>query len=121
MPRGTNSTPNHRAGIEQSLCLACAQVVAAGSGRVDEKSGEVVKPNVQVCVRMPCVVYFSAEARTRGFRRLQTRVSGIHCLLSMVQVGSTVLYSKFSGTEFSSDDDKQFIVVRESDIIAQLS
>ena len=38
-----------------------------------------------------------------------------------VQAGSTVLYSKYSGTEFQDDDDCEFIVVRESDIIATLS
>jgi chaperonin GroES len=55
-----------------------------GSGRVDEKTNEVVKPNVEV--------------------------------------GSTVLYSKYSGTEFSDDDtDKSYIVVRESDIVAALA
>ena len=60
------------------------QVIKVGSGRVDEKTNEVVKPNVDV--------------------------------------GSTVLYSKYSGTEFSDDDDsKSYIVVRESDIIAALA
>ena len=60
------------------------QVIKVGSGRVDEKTNEVVKPNVEV--------------------------------------GSTVLYSKYSGTEFSDDDDdKSYIVVRESDIIAALA
>ncbi|KIZ04730.1 chaperonin [Monoraphidium neglectum] len=37
-----------------------------------------------------------------------------------VPVGSTVMYSKYSGTEFEEGDD-QFIVVRESDILAQLA
>jgi len=37
-----------------------------------------------------------------------------------VAVGSTVMYSKYSGTEFDEDDDS-FIVVRESDILAALS
>lgn len=37
-----------------------------------------------------------------------------------VAVGATVMYSKYSGTEFEEDDDS-FIVVRESDILAQLS
>jgi len=59
------------------------KVVAVGSGRVDDKTQEVVKPNVQT--------------------------------------GSTVLYSKYSGTEFSGENDQQFIVVKESDIIAQLA
>lgn len=63
--------------------LVLAQVVAVGSGRVDEKTEELVKPNVAA--------------------------------------GSTVLYSKYSGTEFAGDDDKQYIVVRESDIIATLA
>jgi len=61
--------------------LPCAQVIAVGSGRVDEKTQEIVKPNVEK--------------------------------------GSTVLYSKYSGTEFS-EDDKKYIVVRETDVIATL-
>ena len=36
-----------------------------------------------------------------------------------VTVGATVMYSKYSGTEFEEGDDS-FIVVRESDILAQL-
>ena len=36
-----------------------------------------------------------------------------------VTPGATVMYSKYSGTEFEEGDDA-FIVVRESDIIAQL-
>ena len=67
----------------RSVCGTDAQVVAVGSGRVDEKTEEVVKPNVQT--------------------------------------GSTVLYSKYAGTEFSGDDDKEYIVVRETDIIATLA
>jgi len=59
------------------------KVVAVGSGRVDEKTQEVVTPNVQT--------------------------------------GSTVLYSKYSGTDFAGNDDKQYIVVKESDIIASLA
>lgn len=39
-----------------------------------------------------------------------------------VAVGATVMYSKYSGTEFEDDDDAtSFIVVRESDILAALS
>ena len=56
-------------------------MIAVGSGRIDEKTQEVVKPNVEK--------------------------------------GSTVLYSKYSGTEFS-EDDKKYIVVRETDVIATL-
>ncbi|KAI8474880.1 MAG: chaperonin 10 kd subunit-domain-containing protein [Monoraphidium minutum] len=37
-----------------------------------------------------------------------------------VGVGSTVMYSKYSGTEFE-EGDHQYIVVRESDILCQLS
>jgi len=37
-----------------------------------------------------------------------------------VAVGATVMYSKYSGTEFE-DDDHSYIVVRESDILAALS
>ena len=53
-----------------------------GSGRIDEKTEEIVKPNVEK--------------------------------------GSTVLYSKYSGTEFE-ENDKKYIVVREADVIATLS
>ncbi|KAJ9515623.1 hypothetical protein QJQ45_021682 [Haematococcus lacustris] len=38
-----------------------------------------------------------------------------------VSVGQTVMYSKYSGTEFEEEDDEQYIVVRESDILAALS
>lgn len=37
-----------------------------------------------------------------------------------VKVGQTVMYSKYSGTEFEEGDDS-FIVVRESDILAALA
>ncbi|KAG2430992.1 hypothetical protein HYH02_013524 [Chlamydomonas schloesseri] len=37
-----------------------------------------------------------------------------------VEVGATVMYSKYSGTEFE-EDGENFIVVRESDILAQLA
>lgn len=37
-----------------------------------------------------------------------------------VTAGSTVMYSKYSGTEFE-EDDEAYIVLRESDILAQLS
>lgn len=37
-----------------------------------------------------------------------------------VKIGSTVMYSKYSGTEFD-EDDEEYIVVRESDILASLS
>lgn len=73
----------YKAGGWSLFCAVLVQVVAVGSGRVDEKTKEVVTPNVQS--------------------------------------GSTVLYSKYSGTEFAGDDDKQYIVVRESDIIATLA
>ena len=35
--------------------------------------------------------------------------------------GNTVLYSKYSGTEFEGENEKQYIVVRESDILAVLA
>ncbi|KAK9917962.1 hypothetical protein WJX75_000084 [Coccomyxa subellipsoidea] len=35
--------------------------------------------------------------------------------------GDTVLYSRYSGTEFSGQDDKQYIVIRESDVLASVS
>lgn len=38
-----------------------------------------------------------------------------------VSVGSTILYSKYSGTEFESVSDKQYIVIRESDVLAELA
>eukprot|EP00891_Asterochloris_glomerata_P002204 jgi/Astpho2/2204/Aster-03192 len=38
-----------------------------------------------------------------------------------VEVNSTVIYSKYAGAEFEGDDDTQYIVVRESDILATLA
>ncbi|PSC70946.1 20 kDa chloroplastic [Micractinium conductrix] len=38
-----------------------------------------------------------------------------------VEVGATVLYQKYSGTEFEGANDKQYIVVRDMDIMAQLA
>ena len=38
-----------------------------------------------------------------------------------VSVGSTVLYQKYSGTEFEGDNGKQYIVVREADIMAAIA
>jgi chaperonin GroES len=35
--------------------------------------------------------------------------------------GDKVLYSRYSGVEFTGQDDKQFIVIRESDVLASLS
>lgn len=35
--------------------------------------------------------------------------------------GDTVLYSRYSGTEFTGQDDKQYIVIRESDVLAAVS
>ena len=37
-----------------------------------------------------------------------------------LKAGATVLYSKYSGTEFDEGDDS-FIVVRESDVLAELA
>lgn len=38
-----------------------------------------------------------------------------------VTVGSTILYSKYSGTEFESVSDKQYVVIREADVLAELA
>jgi chaperonin GroES len=37
-----------------------------------------------------------------------------------VQVGQTVLYGKYAGTEIQ-DGDKEYLIVRESDIVAVIS
>jgi chaperonin GroES len=37
-----------------------------------------------------------------------------------VKVGDTVIYAKYAGTEYKVDDD-EFIIVRESDILAKKS
>eukprot|EP00240_Pyramimonas_obovata_P013086 CAMPEP_0118933136 /NCGR_PEP_ID=MMETSP1169-20130426/11388_1 /TAXON_ID=36882 /ORGANISM="Pyramimonas obovata, Strain CCMP722" /LENGTH=250 /DNA_ID=CAMNT_0006875863 /DNA_START=53 /DNA_END=805 /DNA_ORIENTATION=+ len=36
-------------------------------------------------------------------------------------VGSEVMYSKYTGTEFEADDETNYIVVREADVLATLS
>lgn len=38
-----------------------------------------------------------------------------------VNVGSTILYSKYSGTEFEGEDGMQYIVIRANDVLAELS
>jgi chaperonin GroES len=38
-----------------------------------------------------------------------------------VTVGSTVLYSKYSGSEFEGAGGKQYVVVRDSDILASMA
>ena len=36
----------------------------------------------------------------------------------VVKPGQIVLYSKYAGTEFKTDDGKDYIIVRQSDILA---
>lgn len=38
-----------------------------------------------------------------------------------LKAGDMVLYSKYSGTEFTGSNDTQYIVVRESDILASVA
>jgi len=38
-----------------------------------------------------------------------------------VKVGATVMYSKYSGMELEGKDGKQYIVVGDSDLLAELS
>jgi len=40
---------------------------------------------------------------------------------SSLSVGDTVLYSKYTGVEFEGQNDTQFIVVKDSDILASMS
>ena len=38
-----------------------------------------------------------------------------------LSVGDSVLYSRYAGTEFTAPDDKQYIVIRESDVLASVA
>lgn len=38
-----------------------------------------------------------------------------------VTPGSTILYSKYSGVEFEGEDAKKYIVIREEDVLAELT
>lgn len=38
-----------------------------------------------------------------------------------VEAGAKVLYSRYAGTEFSGPDDREYVVVRESDILATVA
>lgn len=38
-----------------------------------------------------------------------------------VKVGSTVMYSKYAGTEYTDSDETEYIVVREQEILASLA
>lgn len=37
-----------------------------------------------------------------------------------LKIGDTVIYSKFAGTEYK-DGDKEYLILRESDVLAKLS
>ena len=39
-------------------------------------------------------------------------------VIMQVAVGSKVIYSKYAGTEVKLDDDQEFIIVKQSDILA---
>lgn len=49
------------------------------------------------------------------------REDGDKAVKPQVAVGATVLYQKYAGTEFEGADDKQYIVVRDADIMAALA
>lgn len=49
------------------------------------------------------------------------REDGDKTVKPQVAVGATVLYQKYAGTEFEGADDKQYIVVRDADIMAALA
>ncbi len=36
-------------------------------------------------------------------------------------VGDSVLYSRYSGAEFDGPDERQYIVIRESDVLASVA
>ena len=38
-----------------------------------------------------------------------------------VKAGDLVVYSKFAGTEFKNDEDEEFIILTERDILAKIS
>lgn len=38
-----------------------------------------------------------------------------------VNKGDTVLYQKYSGVDFEGEDDKQYVVLKDMDILAALS
>jgi chaperonin GroES len=38
-----------------------------------------------------------------------------------LKAGDVVLYSKYSGTEFTGKDDKEYVVVKESDVLATIA
>ena len=39
-------------------------------------------------------------------------------VVMQVKVGDKVIYSKYAGTEVKLDDDQEFIIVKQSDILA---
>ena len=39
----------------------------------------------------------------------------------LITIGSTVLYQKYSGSEFEGEGDKSYIVVREGDVLATVA
>lgn len=71
-------------------------------------------PTPQACPHVLCPgpqVIAVGPGREDGDKEVKPQVS----------VGSTVLYQKYAGTEFEGADDKQYIVVRDADIMAALA
>jgi chaperonin GroES len=86
------------------LSSQCAEAEKKSAGGVLLSSESTDKPNFGV------VVAVGEGKKGEDDKRVPPNVA----------VGATVMYSKYSGTEFE-DDDSAYIVVRESDILAALS
>eukprot|EP00879_Flechtneria_rotunda_P006896 GHRR01007242.1.p1 GENE.GHRR01007242.1~~GHRR01007242.1.p1 ORF type:complete len:223 (+),score=68.64 GHRR01007242.1:62-730(+) len=87
------------------VLIKCAEAEKKTAGGVLLASESADKPNFGT------VVAVGEGKKTEDGKQVAPNVS----------VGATVMYSKYSGTEFEGDDDTQYIVVRESDILAALS
>ena len=37
-----------------------------------------------------------------------------------LSVGDKVIYSKYAGTQYDDDDDEEYLIMRESDVLAKL-
>eukprot|EP00877_Chromochloris_zofingiensis_P013519 jgi/Chrzof1/8420/Cz03g10020.t1_CPN10 len=90
------------------VLLKCAKAEAQTSGGVLLASESADKPNF-------------GEVVAVGPGKKEGEGDDAKVVAPNVQAGQTVMYSKYSGTEFEDVDETAYIVVRESDILAALA
>ena len=88
-----------------------AQAGAAASARIETVSGSVLTVGAKEKPTMGKVVAVGGGREDDDGKAVKPSV----------EVGSTVLYQRYSGAEFEGPNDKQYIVVRDADILATMA